>query len=75
MPPKVMPLPKNKPTKKDIAAAAAMPPSPTTAAAATSFSLDAEDPLKAHYYADGAYDYADVVICINGTMQKGEYQV
>jgi len=28
-----------------------------------------------NYYADGAYDYADVVFCVNGTMQKGEYQV
>ena len=28
-----------------------------------------------NYYADGAYDYADVVFCVNGTMQTGEYQV
>jgi hypothetical protein len=26
------------------------------------------------YYADGVYDYADVVFCINGTMEKGEYK-
>jgi len=29
----------------------------------------------AHYYAGGVYDYANVVFCVNGTMQKGEYQV
>jgi len=29
----------------------------------------------AHYYAEGAYDYADVVFRISGTMQKSEYQV
>jgi hypothetical protein len=80
MPPKVMPLPK-KTTNKDIAAAAAKPPPPpaaaaaAAAAAATSFSVDAEDPLTAHYYAEGAYDYADVVFRVNGTMQKSEYQV
>jgi hypothetical protein len=45
------------------------------AAAATSSSVDAEDPLTAHYYAVGAYDYADVVFRVNGTMQKSEYQV
>jgi len=71
----VKPLP-TKPTKKDIAAAAAKPPPPAAApVAATSFSVDAEDPLMAHYYAKGAYDYADVVFCVNGTMQKSEYQV
>jgi hypothetical protein len=60
----------------DMAAASAKPPPPAVAAAvATSFSVDAEDPLTAHYYAEGAYDYADVVFCINGTMQKSEYQV
>ena len=58
MPPKVKPLP-TKPTKKDIAAAAAKPPPPiaaaaAAAAAATSSSVDAEDPLTAHYYAVGA---------------------
>jgi hypothetical protein len=30
------------------------------------------DPLTDNYYADGVYDYADVVCCVNGTMQKGE---
>ena len=77
MPPKVKPLP-TKTTKKDIAAAAAKPPPPAAAVAATSFSVNAVDPLTAHYYADGAYDYsdgaynyADVVFCIKGTMQKG----
>jgi len=75
MPPKVKPLPTKPTKKKDIAAAAAKPPPPATAAAtaATSFSVDAEDPLTAHYYAVGAYDYADVVFCVNGTMQKSEY--
>ncbi len=29
----------------------------------------------AHYYADGVYDYADTVFCINKTMQKSEYQI
>ena len=74
MPPKVKPLP-TKPTKKDIAAAAAQPPPPAAAAAATSFSVDAKHPLTDNYYADGTYDYADVVFRINGTMQKGEHQV
>ena len=65
MPPKVKPLP-SKPTKKDMAAASAKPPPPPAAVAAapvTSFSVDVEDPLTAHYYAKGAYDYADVVMC------------
>ncbi len=78
MPPKVKPLP-TKPTKKDMAAASAKPPPPAAAAAApaaaTSFSVDAEDPITVSYYAVGAYDYADVVFRINGTMQKNEYQV
>jgi len=79
MPPKVKPIP-TKPTKKDMAAASAKPPSPAAAAAAaaavaTFFSVDAEDPLTAHYYAVGAYDYADVVFRVNGTMQKSEYKV
>ena len=69
---KVKPLPTN-PTKKDAAAAAAKPP-PPPAAAATSFSVDANDPLTDNYYADGAYDFANVVFCVK-TMQKGEYQV
>jgi len=76
MPPKVKPLP-TKPTKNDMAAASAKPPPPAAAAAAaaTSFSVDAEDPLMAHYYAAGAYDYAEVVFCVNGSMQKSEHQV
>jgi hypothetical protein len=78
MPPKVKPLP-TKPTKKDMAAASAKPPPPAAAAAApavaTSFSVDAEDPITVSDYAVGAYDYADVVFRINGTMQKREYQV
>ena len=74
MPPKVKPLP-TKPTKKDIAAAAAKPPPPATGATATSFSVNTNNPLTDNYYADRAYDYADVKFRINGTMQKGEYQV
>ena len=74
IPPKVKPLP-TKPNKKDIAAAAVQPPPPAAAAAATSFSVDANEPLMDNYYANGAYDYADVVFYVNGTMQKGEYQV
>jgi hypothetical protein len=75
MPPKAKPLPA-KPTKKDMSDASAKPPPPAAAAAtATSFSVNAEDPLTAHYYADGAYDYAKVVFRVNGTMQKSEYQV
>ena len=78
MPPKVKPLPR-KPTKKDMAAASAKPPPPAAAAAApaaaTSFSVDAEDPITVSDYAVGAYNYADVVFRINGTMQKCEYQV
>jgi hypothetical protein len=42
-----------------------MPPPPAAAAAT--------DPLTDNYYADGVYDYADVVFCVNGTMQKDEY--
>ncbi len=44
-----------------------MPPPPAAAAAAiaTSFSVDVTDPLTAHYYADGVYDYADTVFCVN----------
>jgi hypothetical protein len=75
MPPKVKPLPTNKPTKKDMAAASAKPPPPAATAAATSFSVNAEDPITVSYYAVGAYDYADVVFRINRTMQKSEYQV
>jgi hypothetical protein len=79
MPPKVKPLPTNKPTKKDMAAASAKPPPPVAAAAApataTSFSVDAEDPITVSDYAVGAYDYANIVFRINGTMQKSEYQV
>ena len=76
MPPKVKPLPR-KPTKKESAAAAEMPPPPAAVAAttATSFSVDATDPLTAHYYADGVYDYADAVFCVNGTMQKSDYRI
>ena len=72
---KVKPLPTN-PTKKDAAAAAVKPPphAAAAAAAATSFSVDANDPLTDNYYADGAYDFANVVFCVE-TMQKGEYQV
>ena len=82
--PKVKSIPAKAATKKENAAAAAMPPPPaaTVAAAAiaatanaTSFSVDALDPLTSHYYADGFYDHADVVYCINGTMQEGKYQV
>ena len=62
-----------------MVAASAKPPPPAAAAAAaataTSFSIDAEDPITVSDYAVGAYDYADVVFRINGTMQKSEYQV
>jgi len=78
MPPKTMSILTKAATKKESAAAAAMPPPPTAAAAAaaaTSFSIKAEDPLTVSYYADGVYDYANVVFFVNGTMQKGEYQV
>ena len=73
MPPKVKPLP-SKPTKKDMAAASAKPPPPPAAVAAapvTSFSVDVEDPLTAHYYAKGAYDYADVVMCAPLMVSSG----
>jgi hypothetical protein len=72
MPPKVKPLPK-KTTKKDMATASAKPPTP--AAAATSFSINAEDPITVSDYAVGAYDYINVVFRVNETMQKSEYQV
>jgi hypothetical protein len=75
MPTKLKLFPK-KPTKKDSATTDAKPPPPpAAAAAATSFSIDATDPLTDNYYADGVYDYADGVFCINGTMNKGMYQV
>ena len=51
---------------------------PAAAATATTticFSVDAGDPLTTHYYAEGVYDYTDVVFCVNGTMQKGEYLI
>jgi len=77
MPQKVKPIPTAKAApKKESAAADAKPPPPAAAAAAdtaTSFSVDAGDPLTTHYYAEGVYDYADVVFHINGAMQKGEY--
>ncbi len=77
--PKVKPIPKKTAPKKESAAAAANPPPPAAAAAAataaTCFSVDAGDPLTTHYYAEGVYDYADVVFRVNGTMQKGEYQI
>jgi hypothetical protein len=69
--PKVKSIPAKAATKKKSAAAAAMPPPPATAVAAaadaaaadaTSFSVDALDPLTSHYYADGFYDHADVYI-------------
>jgi hypothetical protein len=74
--PKVKPPP-TKPTKKDAAAAAVKPPphAAAAAAAATSFSVDANDTLTDSYYVVGAYDYADAVFRVNGTMQMGEYQV
>ncbi len=59
MPLKVKPLPKKAAPKKESAAAAAKPPPPAAAAAptaATSFSVDAEDPLTTHYYVEGVYD-------------------
>jgi hypothetical protein len=65
-------------TRRKSAAAAAKPPPPVATAAAataTSFSVDASDPLTTHYYASGVYDYADVLFCVNGTMKKGEYQI
>ena len=75
--PKPIPTAKAAP-KKESAAAAAKPPPPAAAAAATaatSFSVDAGDPLTTHYYAKGVNDYTDVVFRINGTMQKGEYLI
>jgi hypothetical protein len=41
----------------------------------SNFSIEATNPLTVSYYADGAHDYANVVIRVNGTMRKGEYQV
>ena len=54
--PKVKPIPKKAAPKKESAAADAKPPPPAAAAAAdtaTSFSVDAGDPLTTHYYAEG----------------------
>ena len=79
MPPKVKPIPTAKAAPKKESAAAAAKPSPpaaaAAAAAATSFSVDAGDPLTTHYYAEGVYDYANIVFRFNGTMQKSEYLI
>ena len=70
MPPKTktkpIPIPTEAATKKESAAAAGIPPPQP---------LKAEDPLTVSYYADGVYDYADVVFRVHRTMQKGEYEV
>ncbi len=39
------------------------------------FSIKEEDPLTVSYYATGKQEYANVVICVNGTMEYGEYEV
>jgi hypothetical protein len=39
------------------------------------FLIEAEDPLTVSYYATGKHNYADVVICVNGMMEYGEYEV
>ena len=46
-----------------------LPPAATATATTTiCFSVDSGDPLTAHYYAEGVYDYTDVVFCVNGTI-------
>jgi len=35
----------------------------------------AEDPFTESYYADRVYDYTNIVFRVNGTKQKGEYEV
>ena len=65
LPPKVKPIPTRAAIKKESAAAAAKPPPPAAAAASASFSVDKEDPLMTHYYADRVYDYAGVVFRVN----------
>ncbi len=41
----------------------------------SNFSVEATYPLTVTYYADGAHNCAGVVIRVNGTMQKSEYEV
>jgi hypothetical protein len=37
--------------------------------------VKATNPLTVKYYTNGAHNYADKVISVNGMMQKGEYEV
>jgi hypothetical protein len=39
------------------------------------FSIKVEDPLTISYYAKGKHDYTNVVFCVNGTIEYGEYKV
>ncbi len=39
------------------------------------FSVEAEGSLTTLYYANGKHDYANVVFCVNRTMEYGEYEV
>jgi hypothetical protein len=41
----------------------------------SNFSIEATDLLTVSYYAEGAHNYANVVIRVNRTMEKGEYEV
>ncbi len=52
-----------------------MPPPAAKPLAISNLSFKATDPLTVAYYTDGAHNYANVAICVNSTMQKGEYQV
>jgi hypothetical protein len=43
--------------------------------AISTFSIKVADPLTISYYADGAHNYAKVVICVNRTVEYSEYEV
>jgi hypothetical protein len=41
----------------------------------SNFFVEAPDPLTVAYYANDDHNYANMVIRVNGAMQKGEYEV
>ncbi len=78
MPPKVKPVTmaasktaKKKAKKADEIALFPAPKLPNI----RTYSIKAEDPFTISYYTNGKHDYANAVICVNGTMEYGEYEV
>jgi hypothetical protein len=39
------------------------------------YSIEVKDPFTISYYANSKHNYANVVICVNGTMEYSEYEV